>query len=161
MRILIALLLFVGTAAYAQDPMYAETNKPAETGIPPKKSNTIIIETTDDYPTTLRKMVGILSEHGYGVQTIDKDLGILTTTFKGAKSGNIGLSLHVREGESTSIIMRGTLDSFDLTLYGVTSDTNSSIEYKGMKGSPMMKAWEEMAAVAKAYPGAKLTYASK
>ena len=125
---------------------------------PEKNNNTIILETTDDYSATLRKMVNILSDQGYGIQTIDKELGILTTTEKGFKAGTISLNLQVREGENTKIIIRGVIDGTDMTIWGATADGKGNVEFRGMQGSPMMLAWEEMERVAKAYPEANITF---
>lgn len=128
---------------------------------PEKRNNTIIIETTDDPQAAMRKIVSILSDQGYGIQTVDKDLGILTTTNKGFVHGTMTLNLSIRPDSVTRIVIRGTVDSPEFSVIGGLTGTAFNLEYRGMKGSPMMNAWEDMEKVAKAYPEAKVTYATK
>jgi len=167
MKILFTLaLLFATFTVSAQDAMYAESwestaKNTAPTATPAKRNNTIILETPDDYATALRKMVNILSDEGYGLQTVDKDLGILTTTAKGYKGGTMLLNIQVREGDSTQVIIRGMWDGLNLEMWGVSTDSKYNIEYKGMKGGPKMIAWDEMNKVASSYKGATISYATK
>jgi hypothetical protein len=124
---------------------------------PEKRNNTILVSTADDFSTVMRRMVGILSEQGYGIQTVDKDLGILTTTSKGYPGGTLALNILVKEGEKTEVVIRGTTDS-NLSLIGDMVGKPINIMYFGMKGSALRLAWDEMASVAKAYPNATLMY---
>ena len=121
---------------------------------PEKRNNTIIVATSDDFPTAIRRMVGILST---GIQTVDKELGILTTTSKGYPGGTLALSILVREGEKTEVLIRGTTDS-NLSLIGDMTGKPINIMFYGMKGSALRLAWDEMDKVAKAYPEAFVRY---
>jgi hypothetical protein len=131
----------------------------AQTNEPEKRNNTILVSTADDYPAVMRRMVGILSDLGYGIQTVDKDLGILTTTSKGYPGGTLALNIHVKEGPKTEVVIRGTTDS-NLSLIGEMVGKPINIMYYGMKGSALRLAWDEMDKVAKAYPSASVSYLS-
>jgi hypothetical protein len=126
----------------------------AQSGEPEKRNNTIIITTSDDLSTSMRQLVGILSNLGYGIQTVDKELGILTTTSKGYPGGTLALNILVKEGE---VVLRGTTDS-NLSLIGEMVGKPINIMYYGMKGSALRLAWDEMDKVAKAYPSASISY---
>lgn len=125
---------------------------------PEKRNNTIVLATSDDPATAMRKLVAILSDQGYGVQTVDKDLGILTTTSKGFVHGTLALNINVRSDSTTFIVLRGTVDSPEISFVGGLTGTAFNIEYRGMKGSPLMNAWGEMNKVALAYPSATVSY---
>ncbi|MFD3003285.1 hypothetical protein ACFS7Z_23185 [Pontibacter toksunensis] len=158
-------LLFASFSCISQEPMYTnswELNPGGSTHeAPQKKDNTIIIQTSDSYEEALRNMVAILTDKGFGMQTIDKELGVITTTGKGIRGSEVALIVQVRDGETTTVHIRGGLDGSSMTIYGVTEDAKYNVEYRGMKGSPIMRGWEEMYNVAKNYPGASITYASK
>jgi hypothetical protein len=120
----------------------------AQTNEPFKKANTIVIQTNDDQPDAMQKLVTILTSQGYGIQTAAKDLGVLTTTAKGFKSGATTLNIQVNDKQ---VILRGSL-----FIPGISAPI--PIEYKGANNSPAMRGWLEMENVAKAYAGATLNY---
>lgn len=128
---------------------------------PQKRDNTIILQTDDSYEKAFRNIVTILTDKGFGMQTIDKELGVITTTSKGIRGSDVALIIQVRDGETTTVHIRGGLDGSTMTTFGVLEDAKYNVEYRGMKGNPLMKGWEEMYGVAKAYTDASITYAAK
>ena len=158
-------LLFASFSCISQEPISAdswERNPDVHAHeAPQKKDNTIIIQTSDSYEIALRNMVAILTDRGFGMQTVDKELGVITTTSKGIRGSEVALIVQVRNGETTTVHIRGGLDGSSMTIYGVTEDAKYNVEYRGLKGSSLMRGWEEMDKVAREYPGASITYAMK
>lgn len=113
----------------------------------PQKANMIIITGNESQQSCFKQVNEVLFENGYGILTSDSGTGTITTTDKSYKRGNIKFTFLIKDNE---VIVRGQYStSFDS--YAQWSD----VIYKGMKGSPMLLAWEEMTKIADEIPGQK------
>jgi hypothetical protein len=113
----------------------------------PKKANMIIIAGKNSQQEYLKQINTVLIENGYGILNSDTDMGTLTTTEKSYKRGSVRFIFLVKDNKLT---LRGQL-STAIDSFSQWSD----IQYYGMKGSPTLEAWNEMAKIADAIPGEK------
>jgi hypothetical protein len=142
MKKLLSLLLLLPALAFAQ----SET--------PFKRANTIIVQTAESPDAAFRKAVQVLMDSGYGIHSADKDLMVITTTPKGLRSGAASLQVQVRENE---VHLKGNFHT-TAVISGVVADAPMPIEYRGAAASPLMRAWNELDAVAKALPAVSVFY---
>jgi hypothetical protein len=126
----------------------------AQTSEPFKKASTILVQTKDS-TDVMRRVVQAVTAQGFGVQTVDKELGILTTMAKPSKGGKTVLHIQV---SGNMITVQGNFYLPALTVANATYDGPTKIEYRGAANSPLMRAWVEMASVAQAIPNATLSY---
>jgi hypothetical protein len=118
----------------------------------PPKANTIVIIDSLSQEQFYYKITDILFESGYGVLSSDKVAGTITTTPKPIKAGTVKLNILIK---NKKVYIRGELQWLAIDLGGVTDNSPMVIDYKGMKNSPAMKAWNEMKNIADQIPGKK------
>ena len=119
----------------------------------PKRANTIMVEAADTI--TMTSITKLLVEHGYGIQHSDKDAGVITTTSRSVKrAGETKLIISLNNNKAT---VRGTYHSTSIAIGNVIDDSWQTIDYRGLKGSPSMEAWNEMFKIANAI-GGRLTF---
>jgi hypothetical protein len=147
-----ALFILVSLAAGAQDDLYY-TPEPKPGDIP-KKANTIIITTSSVDMQMFTKVSDLLFENGYGIQSSDEEHGNITTTEKGFKDGSLKLTFLIK---ANRILVRGNCRiSISLNFGAASTEPDwQDIIYFGMKKSPMMLAWNEMAKITNSLPGEK------
>ena len=122
----------------------------------PKRANVINIELADS--SSITSVTRLLVEYGYGIQHLDRQAGVITTTPKSVKrAGEVRLIISIGSGKA---IIRGSYKGVAVTLNNVTDDSWSEIDYRGIEGSPTMSAWNEMMRIAKAI-GPNITFAQK
>lgn len=86
----------------------------------------------------------------------DADIGTLSTEVRPIRGDSQGVraSLYVQESDEGATIT--------ITGYSVTSSLGElRVEAAGQSGSPMARAWEALASIATAYPGARIEYLRK
>jgi hypothetical protein len=156
-KVLLACLLLVNC------PVIAQTSPPIgqEATQPFKKANTIVITTQDSLNTAYKKFAQAILEAGYTIDRADKELYFINT--KARPVGRMGLQESVQASlkpvsGSTMILLSGTFASPSMAAMSPLMAGDSKVEYKGMKGSPIMACWEELQRVAKLYQGGALTY---
>jgi len=115
----------------------------------PGKASTIIINTNDKIEKAEKTVINLLIEEGYGLYFYDRELHIISTTPHGYSFGTMTLNISLIKSDSTKIQISG---SFDI---GVT---NGKIMNRGMKGSAMKDAWQEMHTFALLYKNGRLSY---
>lgn len=92
------------------------------------------------------KALSVLTAEGFSIQVAEKDAGIITT--QGKAGGRFQSKYNVLVTEEGHLTLTGLMSIGDLTLNGVTDTSWSRIENRGMKGSPIRKAWEELEGIA-------------
>lgn len=92
------------------------------------------------------KALSVLTAEGFTIQVAEKDAGIITT--QGKAGGRFQSKYNVLVTEEGHLTLTGLMSIGDLTLNGVTDTSWSRIENRGMKGSPIRKAWEELEGIA-------------
>jgi hypothetical protein len=118
----------------------------------PKKANTIIITDSLSQEQFFSKINDILFESGYGILNSDKGSGTITTTPKPIKAGSVKLNILIKDKK---VSIRGELQGFSMDLGGIIDNSPLIIDYRGMKNSPTMKAWDEMFGIAQLISGTK------
>lgn len=112
----------------------------------PKKSTKAIIQ-FENKTDALTSLLEIFSDKGFQIKTIDKELGILTTEAKG--NNRFQSKYNVLVNSEGIAKLTGLMTIGSITIYGVEDDSWSSIENKGMKGSPIRKSWMQLEEIAK------------
>jgi hypothetical protein len=117
---------------------------------PFKKASVIEIHTTLTPQQAYKAVALALQDSGYGIASSDATLLSISTNGKTGRNIVSNLNTSVRGDSLAVIVLRGTfiLSGFDA----------SPIEYRGMKGSPVMLAWDQLEAVAKRLPAQKVLY---
>jgi hypothetical protein len=128
---------------------------------PPKKAKTIIVRTSDAPDVAYQTIARILLKRGYGLQTSDATLRAVTTTFRSATTaGPEQVSGFVLE-DSTGTVLRLTA-LYKWTgaayLYKGGEEEPIPVEYGGAGASPARLSWNELYAIAVAYPGGTILY---
>jgi hypothetical protein len=116
---------------------------------PFKKASVIEIHTTLTPQQAYKAVALALQDSGYGIASSDATLGTISTDAKAVKHVLTKLNASVRGDSAAVIVIQGTLSALG---------TNSPIIYKGMKGSPLMLAWDELETVARILPAASISY---
>jgi hypothetical protein len=113
----------------------------------PKKANTILIAGSATQTEYLKQINTLLFENGYGILSSDPGMGTITTTGKSYKRGTVKFTFLIADRKIT---MRGQ--------YSTAINSPSEwydIQYSGMKGSPILEAWNEMSKIADSIFGNK------
>ena len=132
---------------------------------PQPRPNRITITTSDSPEAAYRRIGQILVGRGYAIAQSDPALLILTTEPRELGSGVIRITASVTDGDSGARVhVKGATKmgyNVGKALLGAAADEDalSALERAGMRGSPARRAWDEMEAVALAYPDAAITYA--
>ena len=92
------------------------------------------------------KALAVLTAEGFALQVVEKDAGIITT--QGKAGGRFQSKYNVLVTEEGYLTLTGLMSIGEVTLNGVTDTSWSRIENRGMKGSPIRKAWEELEGIA-------------
>jgi hypothetical protein len=119
----------------------------------PKKANTIIISTSLSKDQLYGRITEILFENGYGILNSDKSIATITTTNKPIKAGAVKLNFLIKDSK---VSVRGDLYGISIEINGVTDNGPSIVDFRGMKGSPALNAWNEMQKIADLIPGTKV-----
>ncbi|MFT6129315.1 MAG: hypothetical protein ACJATN_001037 [Neolewinella sp.] len=140
----------------------------------PKKSNLILLSTSDNIDDSFKKMGRLLINAGYEFETANKDFYLITTKVRQQKygfggMGSLEMKLTVEFNEvsdSTHFTIRGLVTSGQLArAAGNTKnrfDKNAyRIENKGAKGSILKSAWIFMGDLAKKYENSKIDYSQE
>ncbi|HNY52956.1 MAG TPA: hypothetical protein PK727_04560 [Bacteroidales bacterium] len=119
-----------------------------------KRANIIIVSNDFEIMENARQLTEKLFELGYGVQNTDLSTGIISTTAKPFKNGEIKLNILVRDNK---ILIRGDFTTnISVHIGSVTSEQSwAVIENRGQKNSPYYNAWNEMNKLALLLPGEK------
>lgn len=128
-----------------------------------KGDNTIIITTNQTAESAFKQLVEIVTLEGFTIENIDKELFILTTGPKNTSKLNASIKLNflIHEKENTTIILSGlfTINSSLYLGYGVTTNFGwSRIENKGMNGSVIKVAWNDLYNIATKFPEGKILF---
>ena len=131
-----------------------------------KGDNTIIIKTNHSEETAFKQLVQILTSEGFPIENTDKELGIISTGSKKASKLNASIKINamIVEKENATIILNGlyTIDATVNLGYGVTSNFGwNKIENKGMNGSVLQVAWNDLYNLAKRYPEAEISFETR
>jgi len=121
---------------------------------PPKKASKIIVLIKDSDNTLLNRIAKILFDKGFTIDTKDETSKILST--KEFAPNHPSLFIKIRASINDSgVVFTGTY-AWTLTA-GLHPQDYTPIEYRGMKGSAAMQAWNSFDAVAKMF-GDKIVY---
>ncbi|WP_372775655.1 hypothetical protein [Mangrovibacterium sp.] len=136
-----------------------------------KKSNVILVSTSDAEPEALKKIGRILLNNGFVLETVDKDFYILVTKMKTCKYGmgkianvDVKISVQIDKKEDLSILtITGKYNTPDLISYTIEEfDSKSSpIECCGPKSSLAGASWLIMDGVATKYENGEISYLTK
>lgn len=137
----------------------------------PKKSNLIIVRTTDNIDDSFKKVGRILINDGYEIETSDKNFYMITTKVRQKKYGMMGggtleikLIFQIDQISDTTLIkVKGYVNSMQLaSTAGMRNDSFEKsairIENKGANGSIIRSAWEFMDEIAKKYDAGQIVY---
>ena len=141
--ILLISFLIVGATTFAQQACK-----------PPKKASKIIVLIKDSDNTLLNRIAKILFDKGFTIDTKDETAKILST--KEFAPNHPSLFIKIRASINDSgVVFTGTY-AWTLTA-GLHPQDYTAIEYRGMKGSAAIQAWNSFDAVAKMF-GDKILY---
>lgn len=113
--------------------------------VPCKKCNTIILKSELPASDLYRAVLKNLVLKGYGLENQDAGMMILETDFKEVKNLRVKFFVLVEQLQNGSVLyFRGKYRSD----FG-----ESEIDFRGMKGSPALRAWELMNEFAKVFEG--------
>ena len=127
------------------------------------EDNTIIIKTNQKSDDALKQLVQILTSEGFSIENIDKDLFIISTGPKKTSRLNASLKANflINGNENASIILTG-LVAIDASInmgYGVMSNSGwNRIENRGMNGSVLQVAWNDLYNLAQRYPSGEVFF---
>jgi hypothetical protein len=146
------MLLALASAMHAQDVT------------PPKNAATILLHTTLSPEDAYRSVARHLVSRGYGLQTTDGVLFVVTTTFK--EAGGAGptqlTAMVVPDSAGATIRLSGVWRwAIAEQIARGAGETATPIVYGGMGGSPKRKAWEELYQSAASFPDARLDFEVK
>jgi hypothetical protein len=116
----------------------------AQSAEPFKKANTIEVHTALTPAQAYKALANVLQDNGYSIVSSDATLGTISTDTKAVKRISTKLNASVQGDSLAVVVLKGNF---------TVGMGPSPIEYKGMNGSPVMLAWEELTAVARALKG--------
>jgi hypothetical protein len=128
---------------------------------PPKGANAIVISTDAAPDAAYAGLAHVLVVRGYGLQTSDATLHVLTTTSRQVDgAGAVQVTAITTADSAGSVIeLRGVWRwSAATSVLGSADDATWPIEYGGAGSSPKRKAWNELDAIARAFPGGRIEY---
>jgi len=137
---------------------------------PIKKSNRVIIESTDDPEIAFNKLAKSFILKGYTLKQLDSDLLIISTderSFGNFAPYIVKISAMVESAEDgAKIILLGEFAQGSQIHWddGTSLDLSNQfqpIKYFGTKKSPMMKSWHNLLEVAQAYQTGKIKYSKQ
>lgn len=120
----------------------------------PKKTNTIEVKNT-----SLADGVRHLISQAYMIDKIDTAYGYAYSKPKGVKGEKITINLTQKD---SSLLIAGVGDMQMTVNAGLFSSSASTfpIEYKGAKGSPLRKCWDELHRFAQSF-GKEMVYSTR
>jgi hypothetical protein len=123
---------------------------------PPKRASKIIVTANDSANTELNRIAKMLFDKGFTIDT--KDEATKTISTKEFAPGHPSIFLKVRASiNDTTIVFTGTyMFTFTNNLLPTRQEFDA-IEYRGMKNSAAMQAWNSFDAIVKTY-NSKVTY---
>ncbi len=130
---------------------------------PERRDNKIVVGTTDGYEQTVRNLVNLLAEQGYGLVNIDEKYGQILTAPRPFRDGSLVLNISVRQEEAVSFTIQGVFSSGTSTVVygggvGATFQGDAKVWFNNRTAGAMRRAWNEMEKVARQYPQATLSY---
>lgn len=157
------LLHLTSVCAFAQDPVYDKSKlDQSRSGVatqPFKGCTMLIVETQDDYPTAFKNLKMSFVRQGFHITHSDEQTNSVTGEMTVKRAGNIVVSAAVFD---EGIFFNGNFDTgIGIRIYNVSKTGAEPIECRGMKGSPMMIAFQQMESIAKSYPGGRIIYTIK
>lgn len=161
--ILLAGLLLGAVPAFAQKaaPAPALGQEAAE---PFKGANVILVSTGDSVAVAYKKIGAAILGAGYTIDQADRELGFINTKPHATPSGS---PLHtvrvvITPAQTGAVIeLRGALSLARAMVASPMFAGESQTAFRGMKGSAFMVCWQELQAMARAYPSGKLSYLKK
>jgi len=139
--------------------------------VAPKKSNLIIIKSSDKIDDSFKKIGRILMDEGYELETADKTFYSISTKITHKNYGLMGGgSLELKFffqfdqiQDTTVIIFRGRVNSNQLAVASGMKHENFEkdairIENRGATGSIIKSSWELMENIAKRYSPCSIGY---
>lgn len=139
-QLILSLLLLLPLAVLAQ------SEKPF------KKASTIEVHTSLTKEQAYQQLAFAMQEAGYMIASSDAVLGSITSEPMATKNISTRVNALVKGDSAAVIIIKGSFHVPGL------DNTPSAIEYRGMKDSPFMRAWNQLETVARALPAATVTY---
>jgi len=122
------------------------------------KKDSKIVVTVLDTANLFNRTVLYLYEQGYALEAKDEALKYISTKDKPLGKQSASIKVNVLVKDSILTISGAIADDVQLTIGGITTTrTFMPIEYRGLKRSAMMLAWEELEKIAKSF-GTLLTY---
>ncbi len=128
---------------------------------PPKGADAIVIRTDAASDAAYARLAHVLVARGYGLQTSDATLHVLTTTSRKVDgAGAVQITAIATADSAGSVIeLRGVWKwSAATSILGSADDATWPIEYGGAGSSPKRKAWNELDAIARAFPAGRIEY---
>jgi hypothetical protein len=128
---------------------------------PPKGADAIAISTDAAPDAAYAGLAHVLIARGYGLQTSDATLHVLTTTARKVDgAGAVQITAIVTADSAGSVIeLRGVWRwSTATSILSSAEDATWPIEYGGAGSSPKRKAWNELDTIARAYPDGRVEY---
>jgi hypothetical protein len=125
---------------------------PAVPAEPPKDADHVIVVLRQPPAQAYRAIAQALALRGYTLQQSDAAAGVITTAFRTAPGvGPVQIQVVVADDSAgTRAVLNGNLQFM--------GPQAMPIRYGGARWSARRKAWDELAAVGAAVPGATVTY---
>lgn len=117
---------------------------------PFKKANAILIKTSLPAEEAFRMVGQTIIEAGYGIKNSDKDFFSINSEPKPFRYGQLELTMSVTGNDNAVVRITGKYQT------GIINDLYTTVDFRGMKGSPAKEAWEEMQKVAEKIEGEKV-----
>lgn len=128
-----------------------------------KGDNKIVVKTEQSFEEAYKQAGQILSTNGYGIDNSDKDLGTIASGPQKLSqlNGSMKVNVSIREDEGIKVIFSGLVKmDADINVgYGVTSKSSwNKVVNKGMSGSIMQVAWNDLFDLAEEYPEGEISF---
>lgn len=147
----VALVLFGARAAVAQQ----------EEAKPQKNCAAVLVRVAVSPDEAYRLVAQSLAGRGYGIQSSDATLRLLTTTYRSVSgSGQVQVvAMVVSDTGGVAVRFTGNWKwtAAEVLQRGLGEEADQ-IKYGGMGGSPKRKAWNELAAAAASVPSGRVEY---
>jgi hypothetical protein len=117
---------------------------------PPKKANKIIVVTTDSANNELNRIAKVLFDKGFTIETKDETTKTISTKEFAPNHPSIFIKIRASIND-TSIVFTGTYMWTLTNNLLPTRQEFEAIEYRGMKNSAAMQAWNSLDTIVKSY----------
>lgn len=128
----------------------------AANGQPPKKSSKIIVMVKDTGDTLMSRITKTLFDKGFTIDTKDESAKILATKEFAPNHPSIFIKIRASIND-TSVLFTGTYAWTYISGLHPHSQEYDVIEYRGMKNSAAMQAWNSLNSIARMF-GDKIVY---